>query len=424
MKAVIFGTGRAAGGFVAPMLHAAGYEIIFVARGLQLRDHLNRTGCIEVQLVDGSLLEQVIVEGVRAVEITDQDALSRELVSADLIVSCVGSSNLKDLGSVIAFGLAGRQSPVNLIAFENCEDAGAILRRAVAVAGGRVEPHGFASGLIHRVICRRRWYRDSEMPIRYTADPESKCEIEAAGLRVPMPTISGVTLVEDHVAAVRRKFFTYSAAHVAVAYLGHLKGYCSIHAALQDHEIRRIVRKVVKEGQRGLDFFYGAGFSGGKRERKRICKRLSNGALRDTVARVGREPLRKLGAHERLIGAASLARLANSKAKSLSWVTAAALCYFDPKDASSRRLRALIENHGVQYVLQTISGVDLDQDFIDRTIKRVKQLSTGSRSSHLITIKPTFWASRPMSLPQPLSAGAPDTLRDRSRSAMQTDTLV
>lgn len=382
---------------MAPMLHAAGYEIVFVARGLRLRDHLNRTGRIEVQLVDGSLLEQVIVEGVRAVEITDQDALSREFVSADLIASCVGPSNLKDLGSVIASGLAGRQSPVNLIAFENCEDAGAILRRTVAAAGGRVEPHGFASGLIHRVICRRRWHHDSEMPVCYTADPESKCEIEAAGLRAPMPVIPGMTLVEDHIAAVRRKLFTYSAAHAATAYLGYLKGYCSIHAALQDHEISGIVRKVVREGQQGLDFFYGAGFSGGEVERKRICKRLSNGALRDTVARVGREPLRKLGGHERLVGAASLARLAHSKAKSLSWVTAAALCYFDPDDASSRRLRALIENRGAQYVLQTLSGVDLDQDFVSRTIKYVKRLSAGSRSSHLITIEPTFWASRPLS---------------------------
>ncbi|MCF6209688.1 MAG: hypothetical protein L3K24_03220 [Gammaproteobacteria bacterium] len=396
MKAVIFGTGRAAGGFVAPMLHAAGYEIVFVARGLRLRDHLNRTGRIEIQLVDGPTREQVIVKGVRAIEMTDQAALSREIVSADLIASCVGPSNLKSLGIVIASGLTHRRAPVNLIAFENCEGAGSILRRAVAAADGPVDSHGFASGLIHRVICRRRWYQDSDTPIRYTADPESKCEIEAAGLRVPMPTIAGMTLVQDHTAAARRKFFTYSAAHAAVAYLGHLKGYYSIHAALQDLEIRGIVKKVLKEGQRGLDFCYGAGFSGGKAERQRICKRLSNGALRDTIARVGREPLRKLGGQERLIGAASLALLANSKAKALSWVTAAALCYFDPEDASSRQLHALIENRGAQYVLQTISAVDLDQDFVSRTIRHVKQLSTWSRSSHLITIKPALWASRPM----------------------------
>jgi len=397
MKALIFGTGRAAGGFVAPMLHAAGYEIIFVTRGQQLCDHLNRTGRIEVQLVDGPSLEQTIVDGVRAVDITDQEVLSHEFVSVDLIAVCVGPLNLKALGNVIAPGLACRKIPVNLIAFENCEGAGLVLRRAVAAAGGPVKQHGFASGLIHRVICRRTWHRDSDIPIRYTADPESRCEIEAPKLRIPVPSLPGVTLVKDHVAAVRRKFFTYSAAHVATAYLGHLKGYHFIHAALQDREIRGIVEQVLEEGQQGLDFFYGVGFSGGEIARKRICRRLSNGALRDTVARVGREPLRKLGGQERLIGAASLARLANSKAKSLSWVTAAALCYFDADDASSRRLRALIDRHGVQYVLQTVSGIEPDQDFTSRTIRHMKQLNVGSRSSHLISIKPTFWASQSMS---------------------------
>ncbi len=394
MKAVIFGTGRAAGGFVAPMLHAAGYEIVFVARGLGLCEHLNRTGCIEILLVDGPIRKKTLIEGVRAVEATNQDALSRELVSADLIATCVGPSNLPSLGVVIAPGLARRKVPVNLIAFENCEDAGSILRRAVAMAGGQVKSHGFASGLIHRVICRRCWYRDSDTPIRYIADPESKCEIEVVGLKAPMPTVSGMTLVVDHIAAVRRKFFTYSAAHVATAYLGHLKGYCSIHAALQDQEIKRIVKTAIKEGQQGLDFFYGAGFSGGKAERKRICKRLSNGALRDTVARVGREPLRKLGGQERLIGSASLALLANSKAKSLSWVTAAALCYFDPNDASSCQLRAFIERYGVQHVLHIVSGVKPDQEFVSRTIQHVKQLRTWSHSSHLITITPLLWASQ------------------------------
>ena len=397
MKAIIFGTGRAAGGFVAPALRAAGYEIVFVARGTPLRDHLNRAGRIEVALVDGPKLERIVVDGVRAIEITDHRALSNEFASADLIATCVGPSNISDLGAPIANALARRRTPVNLIAFENHETAGAMLRHAVATAGGQVAAHGFAGGLIHRVICRRSWDPGSNAPIRYTADPESKCEIEAGALQAAMPAIAGITLVEDHVAAARRKFFTYSAAHVAVAYLGHLKGYHYIHAALRDREIKRIVKKVLKEGQKGLDFVYGLGFSGGKAERKRIFRRLANGALQDTVTRVGREPLRKLCRNERLVGAANLARLANSKANSLSWATAAALCFFDPNDASSRRLHALIRDRGAEYVLQTVSGIDPAHDFAGRTIRRVAQLSTWSRSSHLITIKPALWASQPVS---------------------------
>ncbi|HEY6100693.1 MAG TPA: hypothetical protein VIW03_14745, partial [Anaeromyxobacter sp.] len=56
-------------------------------------------------------------------------------------------------------------------------------------------------------------------------------------------------------------------------------------------------------------------------------KRFENAALSDPVLRVGRDPLRKLGREDRLVGAARLAADAGVRPRRLALVAAAAMCF-------------------------------------------------------------------------------------------------
>src|SRR5207248_11364072 len=130
MKAVVFGPGRIGCGFVGELLHASGYELVFVGRDA-IVDHLSRVGQYVVRLTDGRAARDVEVARVRALRTSDALAVAAAVAEADLIAVSVGPRNLPAIASLLAAGLARRHAPVNVIAFENCTDAGAVLRDAV-----------------------------------------------------------------------------------------------------------------------------------------------------------------------------------------------------------------------------------------------------------------------------------------------------
>ena len=66
----------------------------------------------------------------------------------------------------------------------------------------------------------------------------------------------------------------------------------------------------MSEGRLGILARYGPAYAGGAAMLRAIADRFENAAVRDPVARVGRDPLRKLAGDDRLVGAARLAAAA------------------------------------------------------------------------------------------------------------------
>src|SRR5688500_6379736 len=83
----------------------------------------------------------------------------------------------------------------------------------------------------------------------------------------------------------------------------------------------------MREGQQGLAARYGKALAGGEPELQAILWRFENAALNDPVARVGRDPRRKLGPGERLVGAAQLCEAAGVRVATLPLAAAAAVCF-------------------------------------------------------------------------------------------------
>ncbi|MGH3344252.1 MAG: hypothetical protein ACRDPK_15555 [Carbonactinosporaceae bacterium] len=119
----------------------------------------------------------------------------------------------------------------------------------------------------------------------------------------------------------------FSAAHATAAYLGWLKGYRYVHAAVRDPQIRGATEAAVREGQAGLATRYGPEWAGESSLAGGIAHRLDNAELDDRVGRVAADPLRKLGSSERLIGSAVLAEEAGVRPRTLALATAAAVSF-------------------------------------------------------------------------------------------------
>ena len=346
----------------------------------------------------------MIVDGVRAIAGSERRKLVGALAEADVIATAVGAANLPAVAALIADGLRRRRRPACVLACENQPDAGPYLRALV----GRHLPdadaavhHGFASALVSRVVSRKIIEPDDDVPLTFVGDPPATFVIDGRDLRNPPPPITGMTVAADYTACLRRKLFTYSAGHAACAYLGHLKGYRYIHSAVRDPEIRRTVLEAMAEGQRGLAAAYGPAFAGGRAELHGILARFDNAALDDPIARVARDPLRKLNPQDRLVGAARLASRAGVTPTGLATAVAAALLYSDPADAESVTVRRELDRIGVHRALERFSGIDHRSAFGRLVVAAYGRLAGGWwPDNKLLSLENVIWAWHPPRRPQ------------------------
>lgn len=327
MRAVVIGPGRIGCGFAGHLLHRSGFDVSFVGREPTV-SQLRAAGRYVVRLTDGRTTREEEVPCGDAFDLHDAKAAKR-IARADVVCVAVGVDSLGAIAPVLARGLARARRPVNVIACENAEDAGTRLRDAVAVLAGATETdrHGFSGAVVGRVVAHRVTGPDPGSPLLLLGEPRDEFVVDATALRAPLPTIRGMVADADFVAAYRRKLYRYSAGHATAAYLGHLKGYRYLHAAIRDPEIAAGTRAAIREGQAALRAAYGPAFAGSAADVEEILARFGNAALADTVARVGRDTRRKLAPTDRLIGAARVLEDAGVRAPALAAAAAAALCF-------------------------------------------------------------------------------------------------
>lgn len=360
-------------------------------------EHLGRLGRYRVRLIQAGQVEEEVVDGVRSIHCSDADAVTREVVAADLVATAVGADSMPAAASLIAPGLFRRRGPVNVLAFENLVDAGPRLRALVTeqvLAGDGTWHHGFAGALVTRVIAQRLGDPRGDEPVTFVGDPPCAFRVEASGLGPSLPAIPGMTLVDDYVACMKSKLYIFGAGHATAAYLGYLKGYRFVHSAVRDPEIREVTLGAMSEGQHGVAARFGADLAGGLDDLPAVLARFENAALCDPVCRVGRDPCRKLACDDRLVGAARLGEEAGGSARNLALAIAAALYFQSVGDPSAVALRTKLRTCGVRATLRSVCGLDPRGPLIER-VERAWNLLTPGRhpENFLLTLEPCAWAA-------------------------------
>ena len=398
MKAVVFGPGRIGCGFVGQLLHASGYELVFVGRDA-IADHLSRVGRYVVRLTDGCEDRDQEVPGVRALRTSDVEAVAAAIAEADLVAVSVGPRNLPAIAPLVAAGLRRRKTPLNVIAFENCTDPGVVLRDAVFTCAPslREAGHGFSGALVSRIVTQRIGELEGDEPLVFLGDPTTSFIVHGPSLCEPFPHIEGLRAVDDYGAWATKKLYTFGAGHAAAAYFGALKGYRYVHSAIRDPEIRSAVLSAMEEGQRGLEQRYGPELAGDRAELEAIVGRFENAALNDPVSRVGRDPRRKLGPEDRLVGAAHLAEEAGVSPRRLALAAAAAIC-FDCVGKPHAEAQERSET------VHTVSGLDPQSGLGRQVSEAFTRIAEWREADNvLLSLKELVWSwARCPLMPQPV----------------------
>lgn len=277
-----------------------------------------------------------IVEAVRE---------SCEMATALPSVKFYDAAGAASVAAMIAAGLDGRGNhlPTLIYAAENHNHAAERLAEALARHGSpqrlaEVQTLNTVIGKMSGVIS------DVETIDRLNLAPMTPGLTKAVLVeefnhilvsRVRPPARRGIEVFvekDDLLPFEEAKLYGHNAVHSLIGYLAQFRGYQTIAAAGADEWIMRIARAAFLEesGQALLKRHAGLGDAlftpeGYRAYAEDLLERMACLHLNDLVSRVTRDPLRKLGYHDRLYGTMVLAMEAGIKPRNLALGAAAAV---------------------------------------------------------------------------------------------------
>ena len=311
-KIVIVGAGKTGRGFLARLLREEGQEIIFIDKDAKLVEELNAAKKFVVQFF-GHVREDYCVDSFQAYTWENAD-----LEDAELIFVSVGGQNLVDVGESLAKLLDDRKH-YYIITAENASSPSVTLKNAIGKSNITVSES--------TVFCTT--IEAHGLDIHSENYPYLQCNAELLEGYVPVPkTIRPIDKFSNF---LTRKLFTYNAASCVIAYLGWEKGYENYADAANDEEILKFLDLNYAATNRVLCKEFGYEMKDQEEfaalSKAKFCDR----TIIDTVARNARDPQRKLGANERIIGPIKLLHKYGEDATVLERTAAAALRYDSDK---------------------------------------------------------------------------------------------
>ena len=261
---------------------------------------------------------------------------------------------------------------INILACENALGGSTILKNFIfgyldAEDAAYMEEHiGFPDCAIDSIIPPVA----DDLPADVSVEKYLEWDSLKSGFKGELPEIRGLDIVDDLTPYIERKLFTLNGPNAVTGAYGHLKGYSTVQEALDDPEIYDVVWSMMTEAGEMLARRHGFSPERMLEYREFIMRRFRNPRVIDTVARVAREPIRKLSPTDRIVTAMNLANGYGIETPAYITGVAAMLTYDNPDDAQSVELQKLIGDIGLEAALEKVSGIRRGTDVSSAKIKK------------------------------------------------------
>ena len=371
MQALHFGAGNIGRGFIGKLLSDAGVQVTFADVNQEIIDAIATRHEYPVNVV-GEQSTTEIVKNVDGINSTSNEVIDY-IASVDLLTTAVGPQILARIAPTIAQGIIARHNrgnskPLNIIACENMVRGTSQFKQEIFKALPEelqqwTNTHiGFVDSAVDRIVPPATSKTGDILEV--TVETFSEWIVDETQFVGIIPTIKGMQPVDNLMAFVERKLFTLNTGHAITAYLGFYNGIGTIRDAILDERIRLIVRGAMEES--GLVLIKRYNFDEQKHMAyiEKILSRFENPYLQDDTARVGRQPIRKLGADDRLIKPLLGTFEYQVKNTNLLIGVAAALNYRNNDDEQAVKLKKLITEKGVKQAFCEISSIDVNNSIV------------------------------------------------------------
>lgn len=358
--ALLIGAGKIGRGFLAHLASRSGYSPVFVDVNARLVALINERCAYRLHMLTSPPTDETIA-GIRALT---PDAVELESVGTEAAIAfvSVGGPNLPAAGKIVAQVIKERSDgePLNVIVAENWPNAAFELRNSI-----NAPVHiGIAEATILRSCIEPTPEQRADDPLSVQCQDFWELPVDAARLVAPIPNITGLMPTPRFENALKRKVYTYNALNATIAYLGYHRGHRYLADAANDPIVSGHAQGVKREVNAAICATFGYEIEDQDKYSARALEKFQNRLIVDPIERQVRDPIRKLGRNDRLVGAAMLAIDSGVVPFELALAIAAALQYRNPADPSAVRLAELVAGKGPAEALATIAGVTNDSPLI------------------------------------------------------------
>lgn len=381
MQTVHFGAGNIGRGFIGEVLNKNYSSIAFVDVNEEVIETLNARREYTIELAQEKK-EAITIDHVYGINnAKDPEAVVAALVEADFVTTAIGPNILPLIAPLIAQGIRERktrqiEAKLDIVACENMIGGSTFLKQEVVkhISDKEtleyVHEHiGFPDAAVDRIVPLQA----HEDILKVTVEPYKEWVISTDGLKNTEVRLNGIRYVEDLAPYIERKLFTVNTGHATTAYHGRDAGYQTIAAALKDQRVFAKVEETLKETGALMIEKWGFAEKAHQTYIEKILSRFQNPQLSDSITRVGRTPIRKLGYDERFIRPLREAFARGLKIDALVETIGKVLAYNDPNDEESVKLQNILKNQSVEETVQQITKLE-DQTLIAQIAQSYRQL--------------------------------------------------
>ncbi len=364
----IFGAGAVGRGLIGRMLSESGFRPVFIDADKELITQLKNAGEYIVRLT-GTTSRDCRVAGFDVIATDRQEEITAAIECCAFAATAVGGQNLGTLGPLMKQGLAARKGVLNILVCENWPQAEKVLERSLEAAGCAKDKFSCVSCSVERMA------RRTDDPLRLIAEGGKVLYADARAWVGKTPAVDGFVFCDNINAYYARKLYTSNLGHAVLAYLGWLKGCKYVYEAMDVAEIRGHLANLLKVVRDAFLKTYpmAAGELDGHIE-ELLSWRYSNRDLADTINRVAKSPLRKLGPKERLVAVSRMLEKCGQPTEDICRIIAAAMKYRDEDDPESRKLEKMIGEKGAGAVLEQVCGFGKSEPLYKECIRCYEQL--------------------------------------------------
>lgn len=300
MRALHFGAGKIGRGFIGAMLGRSGYDVCFVDASKELVDIINREKEYTIHIMDEQCYDEKI--GPVSAITSDSPLLPAAIAQADIVTTAVSMKVLPIVAPDIAAGirermLLGVEESLPVICCENGVRATSQLKSFVLPLLSEEEKEwaqehiAFVDSCVDHIVPQISF----ENPLDVASEQFEDWTVDRSQFRGALPPVKNMNFSDDLASHVERKLYTVNTGHCSIGYFGMMKGYTYVYEALSDPVIMEIIREELHQSGEAMRRKFG--FSADEHEAyiNMILKRFLNPNLKDTTARVGHDPIRKLG---------------------------------------------------------------------------------------------------------------------------------
>ena len=260
-KAVIFGAGKIARGFIGQLLYLSDFEITFVDVFEPIVNVLNEKKQYHVHVLGDESLDSDVT-GIQAFTYDSKKEIYDEFYKADLAFVSVGGNHLPAAAQSVAdiINTYGAQKVVkNIIVCENWKDAAETFKKPLMEALNDENRKIFEEyvGISEAVLMRTATQPDEELAKKYPQDVWVQnfwyLPIDKSRLKGEIPEIKSVELMDHFGNFLTQKMYTNNTSNAVIAYTGYLLGYDILADAANSPEIQKLLDSAYKEINQTLE---------------------------------------------------------------------------------------------------------------------------------------------------------------------------